>query len=287
MSHWVDRLPSASLREFLRLMRVDRPIGTWLVLWPALWSLWAAAKPALPAGELVCIITLGSFLMRSAGCVINDLADRNFDPLVARTRERPLAARRISVRAAKGLLLGLLAVSLLLALQLNLLALQLSAVGALLAATYPFTKRFITWPQFYLGAAFGWGVMVAWGAAAENLPGEAWLLFIATLTWTAGYDTVYALMDIEDDLRIGVKSTAILFGRFALPIVAMLYLLTLLLLAVVGWRMGFNLVFYAVLWGAGGQMVWQMVLVRNGHYLRAFLSNKWLGAWIWLGVVLG
>ncbi|MEO5349626.1 MAG: 4-hydroxybenzoate octaprenyltransferase [Magnetococcus sp. YQC-3] len=287
MSHWVDRLSSPLLRESLRLMRVDRPIGTWLVLWPCMWSLSVAAKPGYPEERLLLIFALGSFLMRSAGCVINDLADRDFDPRVARTRERPLAARRISLRAAKGLLLGLLAFSLLLALQLNLLALQLSVVGALLAVTYPFTKRFVHWPQFYLGAAFGWGVIVAWGAARGELAVEAWLLFAATLTWAAAYDTVYALMDIEDDLHIGVKSTAILFGRWAIPIVAALYLLTLGLLAIAGWRLHLGPFFYAVLLLAVGQMSWQIRVARRGEYLTAFLSNKWLGGLILLGFVLG
>ena len=287
MSHWVDHIPSPLVRESLRLMRVDRPIGTWLVLWPCLWSLSAAAKPGYPEGRFWLIFTLGAFLMRSAGCVINDLADQDFDPLVARTRERPLAARRISSRVAKGLLLILLLFSLLLACALSRLAIQLSLVGALLAVTYPFTKRFVEWPQFYLGAAFGWGVVVAWGAVADAVPLEAWLLFLATLTWTAGYDTVYALMDIEDDLRIGVKSTAILFGRWVFLIVSVLYLLTLGLLVVVGWRLHFALPFYGIVLGAGGQMVWQIALTRRGDHLRAFLSNKWLGAWLWVGMVLG
>ncbi|MEO5364708.1 MAG: 4-hydroxybenzoate octaprenyltransferase [Magnetococcus sp. DMHC-8] len=287
MNHWIDHLPFPLLRESLRLMRVDRPIGTWLVLWPCLWSLLAAAKPGYPDGSLLGLFVLGSFLMRSAGCVANDLADQDFDPHVARTRDRPLAARRISTRAAKWLLLALLGCSLWLAWQLNWLAIQLSAVGGLLAVTYPFTKRFVPWPQFYLGAAFGWGVIVAWGASANLLSWEAWLLFAATLTWTAGYDTLYALMDIQDDLRIGVQSTAILFGRWAIPVVAGLYLVTLGLLAVVGWRLAFALPFYVVLLVAGLQMAWQIVVAGRGDYFSAFLSNKWLGALILIGILLG
>lgn len=287
MSHWINHLPSPLLRESLRLMRVDRPIGTWLVLWPALWALCAAAKPDYPNGLLLLIFILGSFLMRSAGCVINDLADQEFDPHVTRTQERPLAAKRITARAAKWLLVGLLTAALLLALQLNYFAIQLSVVGALLAVTYPFTKRFIHWPQFYLGAAFGWGVLIAWGATTGSLPWAAWLLFASTLTWAAAYDTLYAMMDIEDDLRIGVKSTAILFGRWAIPIVAMLYAITLGLLAEAGWQLALNLPFYLALLLASGQMAWQIAMARNRHYLQAFLSNKWLGASILVGIVLG
>lgn len=287
MSHWIDHLPSSTVRESLRLMRVDRPIGTWLVLWPALWALCAAAKPGYPTGQLLLIFIVGSFLMRSAGCVINDLADQDFDPHVVRTQARPLAAKRISAGAAKGLLFALLAASLGLALQLNLFALQLSVVGAFLAVTYPFTKRFVHWPQFYLGAAFGWGVIIAWGATTENIPWAAWLLFGATLTWAAAYDTLYAMMDIEDDLRIGVRSTAILFGRWAIPIVALLYVVTLGLLVQAGWQLALASPFYWALLLAGGQMVWQIYMARNRHYLEAFLSNKWLGGFVLMGIVLG
>lgn len=271
-------------------MRVDRPIGIWLVLWPSLWALLAASKPAYPDVRLLGIFILGSFLMRSAGCVANDLADQDFDPQVARTRQRPLAAKRISTRAAKWLLLGLLSAALLLALQLNTLAIQLSVVGAFLAVTYPFTKRFIHFPQFYLGAAFGWGVIVAWGAAAASVAAEAWLFFAATLTWAAAYDTVYAMMDRQDDLRIGVKSTAIFFGRWVILAVALLYIFTLGFLAIAGWRLGFSWFFYVTLLAAFGQMSWQIVRVSShssAAYLQAFLSNQWLGLIILLGVAIG
>lgn len=290
MSHWIDRLSSPLLRESLRLMRVDRPIGTWLVLWPSLWALTAAAKPGYPEGRLVLVFVLGSFLMRSAGCVINDLADRGFDPLVARTRDRPLAAKRISAHAAKRLLAGLLALAFLLALQLNFLAIQLSVVAAFLAISYPYTKRFIHVPQFYLGAAFGWGVMVAWGAVAQTLPWEAWLLFAATLTWAAAYDTLYAMMDREDDRRIGLNSTALFFGRWCIPAVAFLYLMTLGFLAMAGWRLHFSILFHGVLLAAGGQMAWQIIITRHDRSdacLRAFISNKWLGLMVWVGFVVG
>ncbi|MBF0183850.1 MAG: 4-hydroxybenzoate octaprenyltransferase [Magnetococcales bacterium] len=286
MAHWIDRLPWPIVQEMLRLMRVDKPIGTWLVLWPAMWSLFAAAKPQFPGLMMVFIFSCGSFIMRSAGCVMNDLADRDFDPHVKRTKNRPLAAGRISVLMAKRLLLSLMLVALFFAMQLNLFALQLCVVAAFLAVSYPFTKRFVHWPQFYLGAAFGWGGMVAWGAQTEQLSLIAWLLFLATLTWAAAYDTVYAMMDIADDRRIGVKSTAILFGSFALPMVALLYLCTLLLLVVAGVMLQASQLYYLVLIFAAAQMAWQLVISANGQYLRAFVSNKWLGGWIWIGFLL-
>ena len=277
-------------------MRVDRPIGTWLVLWPSLWALVAASKPYYPDWQLLLIFSLGSFLMRSAGCVANDLADQKIDPLVTRTKARPLAAKRISEGSAKWLLLGLLLAAFLLALQLNIFAIKLSVVGALLAVTYPFSKRFIHIPQFYLGAAFGWGVIIAWGAATEMVTVAAWLFFAATLTWAAAYDTIYAMMDRDDDLRIGVKSTAILFGRWAMHAVALLYLLTVGFLFLAGWYLCLSKPFYLVMLLALVQMGWQIRISRRyqagdqqlgGEYLRAFLSNQWLGLLILLGVVLG
>ena len=286
----MTRTPAAVLlQESLRLMRVDRPVGSWLLLWPSLWSL-TAAQNGRPGWVLLLVFTAGAFIMRSAGCVANDLADRRIDPLVARTRDRPLAAGRISVGWALALLLVLLLAALVLALQLNPLALKLCFGGAFLAVSYPFTKRFIHLPQFYLGAAFGWGVIIAWAAAAGGLTLEAWLLFAATLTWAAGYDTIYAMMDREDDLKIGVKSTAILFGRYDIAAVFALYLVTLLLLAVAGWRLGYSPFFYLFLGVALGHMIWQVRAVRGYQpktVLRVFLSNQWLGLIVLAGFFLG
>jgi 4-hydroxybenzoate polyprenyltransferase len=289
MSHWIDRLPSPLLGESLRLMRVDRPIGTWLVMWPSLWAL-IAAKPGFSDWYLLVVFAFGAFIMRSAGCVINDIADRNFDPHVARTKDRPLAAGRISLAHAYWLLLFLLILALLLALQLNITALKLSVGGFFLAITYPFTKRYIQLPQFYLGAAFGWGVIMAWAAVTETVTAEAWLLFAATLTWAAAYDTIYAMMDREDDLKIGVKSTAILFGRFDLAAVATLYLITLALLAWAGYRLEMLLPFYIALTMALIQMGWQIWIIRDypqEKFLMTFLSNKWVGLFIFCGFLLG
>ncbi|MBF0284395.1 MAG: 4-hydroxybenzoate octaprenyltransferase [Magnetococcales bacterium] len=289
MERLVGGIPWPLVRESLRLMRVDRPIGTWLVLWPTLWGLAAAqGEPRDPALWLVFI--LGSFVMRSAGCVANDLADRKFDPLVERTRQRPLAAGRISPRAALVLLTLLLTIALALALTLNPFTLQLAVGGAFLAVSYPFTKRFIDFPQFYMGAAFGWGVVMAWGAVTGGLAVEAWMIFAATLAWAAGYDTVYAMMDREDDLKIGVRSTAIWFGRYDLAAVGMLYLISLLLLAGAGWHLGLGAPFLAALVLAGGQMIWQLrVASRRTREacFAAFLSNRWLGGLLLAGFLWG
>jgi 4-hydroxybenzoate polyprenyltransferase len=289
VSHWIDRLPSKLVRESLRLMRVDRPIGTWLVMWPSLWAV-VAAKPGFPDLYLLAIFGLGAFIMRSAGCVINDIADRNFDPHVARTKDRPLAAGRISLNNAFWLLFLLLVLALMLALQLNIVAIKLCFGGAFLALTYPFTKRYIQLPQFYLGAAFGWGVIIAWAAATETVSIEAWLLFAATLTWAAAYDTIYAMMDRDDDIKIGIKSTAILFGRFDLVAVGTLYLITLLLLGWAGYRLELIFWFYLSLVMAFMQMAWQIWTVRGypqEKFLSVFLSNKWVGIIIFCGFLLG
>lgn len=284
----VNRITWPLGRDLLRLMRVDRPIGTWLALWPALWAL-AAARPGSPEWSLVVVILVGAFVVRSAGCVANDLADRHIDPHVERTRDRPLAAGRVSVRTAEWLLFTLLLLAFLLVLTLGWLATVMAFAGAFLAVSYPFMKRFIHTPQLYMGAAFGWGVIIVWAAVAERVEPEAWLLFAATLAWAAGYDTVYAMMDREDDLRIGVKSTAILFGRFDLWAVGGLYALALALLAGVGWRLGAGPFHYLALVAAGVQMGWQLAMsrgYRKERLLTAFKSNQWLGAIVWLGFLL-
>lgn len=289
MSHWITRIPNPILRESLLLMRADRPIGTWLLMWPSLWAL-AAAQQGQLAWHLFAIFALGAFLMRSAGCVANDITDRDIDPLVARTRNRPLAAGRIPLTVAKHLLAGLLATAFLLALLLPVMALKLCIAGAGLAVTYPFAKRFIPIPQLYLGAAFAWGCLIAWAAATNSLPLEAWLLFVAALTWTTGFDTIYAMMDQKDDLKIGVQSSALFFGQYALIATAIFYLLTLLLLAFIGYRLHLTLWFYTTWLLALGQFLWQLVLIRHQNQeaiLRAFLSNQWLGLILFVGFMLG
>ena len=199
---------------FIRLMRVDRPIGTILVLMPTLWSLWIASQ-GRPSFLILTIFTVGSFLMRSAGCVINDIADRRFDPHVTRTKNRPIAAGEVSVKEGLILFFFLVVLSFLLILPLNRLTFNLSFAGLFLAVCYPFSKRFISVPQFILGLSFGWGVILAWASVRNKIELPALLLFAATLFWSLAYDTIYALMDREEDIKIGVKSTAVLFGGYS------------------------------------------------------------------------
>ncbi|MEO5332031.1 MAG: 4-hydroxybenzoate octaprenyltransferase [Magnetococcus sp. YQC-5] len=289
MSHWSERVSPPWLRESLLLMRVDRPIGTWLLMWPALWGL-VAAEQGHPSWHLLLIFALGSFVMRSAGCVANDITDRDIDPLVTRTQNRPLAAGRISLVAAKRLLLGLLTIALFLGLLLPVMAIQLSFAGAVLAMTYPFAKRFIPIPQFHLGVAFGWGVPIAWAAAKDSVPLEAWLLFSAALLWTVGFDTIYAMMDRNDDLKIGVQSTALFFGQYDIAATAMMYIMSIGLLAVTGFRIHMNIPFYFMLIATLGHAFWQIYSIRHRDpvaLLHAFLSNKWFGAMVFLGFLLG
>jgi len=276
------------LRDYARLMRLDRPIGILLLLWPVLWALWiaAAGKPALP---VFAVFVAGVVLMRSAGCVINDYADREFDPQVERTRNRPLAAGRVSPREALVLFVVLALSAFALVLLMNRLTILLSFVGAALAASYPFMKRWTHLPQFYLGAAFGWGVPMAFAAQTGSVPGEAWILFGATLCWAVAYDTAYAMVDREDDIRIGVKSTAILFGRADRLMIAVFHACTLTLLVWAGTRAGLGLTYYMGLLLAAGLAGWQQWLIRvrsRDGCFRAFLNNNRFGAVVFAGLAL-
>ena len=209
------------LREYARLMRLDRPIGIWLLLWPVLWALWISGG-GHPDERLFVIFLAGTFVMRSAGCVMNDFADREYDPHVRRTRDRPLAKQSVSTAEALGLfaVLGLIALALII--PLNRATQVLALIGGVLAVTYPFLKRFFSLPQAYLGAAFGWSVPMAYAAQTGSVPAVAWVMFLAVVLWTTAYDTIYAMVDREDDLVIGIRSSAILFGRADRAIVAAL-----------------------------------------------------------------
>jgi 4-hydroxybenzoate polyprenyltransferase len=228
----IDRFENR-LREYALLMRLHRPIGIYLLLWATLWALWLAGN-GQPSQGTVIVFVLGVVLMRSAGCVINDIADRNFDPHVARTRDRPLAAGRVSLGEAVGLASGLCLLAFALVLTQNPLTIQLSLVGLALAVSYPLMKRFHHFPQFHLGAAFGWGIPMAYAAITDSLPPVAWLLFVANILWAAIYDTEYAMVDREDDLKIGLKSTAIRFGDWDKRIIGYLQLMLLFLLIGIG-----------------------------------------------------
>ncbi len=275
-------------RDYIELMRLDRPIGTYLLLWPTLWALWLAAE-GVPDIDTLIIFVLGVILMRAAGCVINDYADRDFDGHVERTRERPLATGRISAKQALVAFAVVVGLSGLLVLLTNALTIQLAFVGVGLAALYPFCKRFTFYPQVVLGAAFSWAIPMAFAAQAGTLPMPLWLLFIANLLWTVAYDTEYAMCDREDDLRIGIKSTAILFGDADRLIIGLLQGLTLVCLLLVGARFGLGLYYYLGLLGMTLGFAWQHWLMRERERLaclQAFLSNHWAGMLVFIGLAL-
>ena len=277
------------LLYYIQLVRLNRPIGIYLLLWPTLWALWFAAE-GLPDLQILFIFIAGVVLMRSAGCAINDYADREFDPHVSRTKLRPLAAGLITPKEALIVFISLSLIAFLLALRLNALTLALSIVALLLAITYPFMKRFHHLPQVHLGAAFSWAIPMAFTAITGEFPSLiAWLLFIAAVLWTTAYDTMYAMCDREDDLKIGVKSSAILFGQYDRLIVGILQALTLILLGIVGVLANRGLWYWLGLGIAVGFALYQQWLIRKREpmpSLQAFLNNHWLGMAIFIGLAL-
>jgi 4-hydroxybenzoate polyprenyltransferase len=269
-------------------MRLDRPIGIFLLLWPALWALWLAAD-GFPDPGVVLVFIVGVILMRSAGCVINDFADRDFDPHVRRTASRPIAAGRVNPQEALTLFVLLCLLAFGLVLFLNPLTILLSFVGALLAASYPFMKRYTHLPQFYLGLAFGWAVPMAFAAERNHVPVLAWLLLLVVLLWAVAYDTMYAMVDREDDLRIGVRSTAILLGKRDRLFIAGMQVSVILLLALVGVQASLGACYYLGVAVAAGLAVYQQYLIRNrdpAGCFQAFLNNNWFGAAIFAGLFL-
>ena len=280
--------PATPVGPYLRLMRLDRPVGTLLLLWPTLAALWLAAE-GWPGFNLLAIFVAGTFLARSAGCVVNDIADRRFDGAVRRTRDRPLPAGEVSLAGAWGLLLALGALCALVAWMLNPLARALAVGGAAVAAAYPFCKRWTHWPQAALGVAFSWGVPMAFAAVTGTVPAEAWLLFAASFLWIIAYDTLYAMVDREDDLRIGVKSTAILFGNADRAVVAALQIATLGLLAWLGARLAFAAPYQAGVTAIAGLFAYQQWLIRRRERaacFRAFGNNAWVGFALFVAVVV-
>ena len=275
------------LTQYEKLMRLDKPVGILLLLWPTLWGQWLASH-GRPDWMILWIFIMGVVLMRSAGCVINDYADRDFDPHVARTRDRPLAARRVSTREALLLAAGLALTAFLLILPLDTLVLQLSVVALFLAASYPFTKRFFALPQAYLGIAFGFGIPMSYAALWGEVPLEAWLLLLANVFWAIAYDTEYAMVDREDDLKIGIKTSAITFGRHDLTAIAFCYAATLGVLAWTGWSRGIGWPFYLGLGVAAAIAIYHLRLIRTREpraCFRAFLHNVWFGAAIFAGIL--
>ena len=277
------------LNNYEKLMRLDKPIGTLLLLWPTLWALWISSS-GQPDWIVVWVFALGTLLMRSAGCVINDVADRHIDPHVARTKDRPLAAGRVGVREAMFLFAALVVLSFLLLLPLrNLLVVQWSFVALFLAATYPFTKRFFAVPQAYLGLAFGFGIPMAYAAQRHGVPLDAWVMLLANVFWAVAYDTEYAMVDRADDLKIGIKTSAITFGRFDVAAVMFCYGMALALLAWIGQRLSLAWPFYLGLMLAAGLAIYHWTLIRARDPVlcfKAFMHNNWIGATLFAGVAL-
>jgi len=283
---WNDISHKAGI--YWRLTRMHKPIGTLLLLWPTLWALWIAADGA-PQWHLVLIFSLGTLLMRSAGCVMNDIADRDFDPHVKRTRERPLATREVSVREALVLVVVLCLAAFALVLFLNTLTILLSVAALAIAATYPLTKRFFAIPQAYLGVAFGFGIPMGFAAVLDALPALAWWLLAANIFWAIAYDTEYAMVDRDDDLRIGICTSAITFGRFDVFAVMACYAAMMGILLAVGSRLHSGFAYHGGLAVAAAMMVmhyfWIRERGREGCF-RAFNHNNWVGGAIFAGIAL-
>lgn len=280
---WVKRIP-----DFIQLTRLDRPIGVLLLLWPTLWAIWISSNGD-PNVKVTLIFCIGVVLMRSAGCVINDIADRNLDGHVKRTKNRPLATKRISLQEAVILFAVLLGLAFILVLFTNRLTIYLSFGAAALAATYPFMKRYTYLPQVVLGAAFAWAIPMSFAAHQNAIPPMAWLIYTATLIWTVAYDTQYAMVDRDDDIKIGIKSTAILFAENDRSIIAILQLLTLIALVLVGSQLKFNIYYYCGLAVAAALFVYQQQLIRRRNRdkcLQAFLNNNWVGMAVFGGILL-
>ncbi|MRR51016.1 MAG: 4-hydroxybenzoate octaprenyltransferase [Rhodocyclaceae bacterium] len=269
-----------------KLMRLDKPIGILLLLWPTLWALWVAWR-GMPSWILVWIFVFGTVLMRSAGCVVNDVADRNFDPHVERTKDRPVAAGRVTVKEALILAASLCVAAFLLILPLPMQAIYLSLVALFLAASYPFTKRFLAIPQAYLGIAFGFGIPMAYATVFESIPLDAWVMLLANVFWAVAYDTEYAMVDREDDLRIGIRTAAITFGRFDVAAIMICYVITLGLLAWIGDYLRFGSIYYVGLLTAAAIAYYHFTLIRGRERaacFKAFMHNNWFGAAIFAGI---
>jgi 4-hydroxybenzoate polyprenyltransferase len=280
---------SRRVEEWGRLMRLDKPVGIWLLLWPELWALWIAGD-GRPEPRILIIFLVGTVVMRSAGCVINDFVDRNVDPYVKRTRDRPLAARRMGPQEALVLFGVLIAIALGLALQLDAFTLKLACIGAALTISYPFLKRFFPLPQFYLGLAFGWAVPMAYAAqAGPPLPRIAWVLYMTAVLWACIYDTLYAMVDREDDVKIGVRSSAILFADMDRLIIAIMQGMMLFALILIGRTMEFGPWYLASVVAAAVFFLYQQWLIRErepAKCFRAFINNQHVGLVVFSGILL-
>ena len=274
--------------QYYLLTRLHRPIGIFLLLWPTLWALWVAAE-GFPSVAIFVVFSLGVILMRSAGCVINDYADRDFDPLVSRTRDRPIAAGKVRPREALLLFVALCLIAFLLVLTMNRLTIYLSFAGAALAAIYPFMKRYTHLPQVVLGMAFGWAIPMAFAAQTGSVPKIAWLMYVVNVVWSVVYDTMYAMADREDDLKAGVKSTAILFGDADRVIIGLLQGVMFVGLLLIGQQLALGHAYYMGIAVAAGFALYQQYLIRDrlpAECFRAFLNNNWLGGAVFVGLLL-
>lgn len=286
--NWAQFLTLDRWQQYYLLMRMDRPIGTWLLMWPTLWAIWIASEGNPPA-VIVVIFALGVFVMRSAGCVINDYADRKIDKHVERTKNRPITSGKVSPREALILFSVCVLIAFILVLFLNQLTLLLSIVALLLAAIYPFMKRYTHYPQIVLGMAFSWAIPMGFSAQLNQVPDIAWLLYFVTILWIVSYDTMYAMADREDDLRIGVKSTAIIFAdkdKLIIGILQLAFLTGMLMLALL---LNGGIFFYLGILVAGLFSLYQQYLIRNREEkscFQAFLNNNWLGMAIFIGIFL-
>lgn len=292
--HWLKRFEhrfpgvAQRLERYARLTRLDRPIGIFLLLWPTLWGLWIAAE-GRPDIHVLIVFVLGVVLMRSAGCVLNDIADRRFDPMVERTRDRPLATGEVTPEEALLVAGAIILMAFLLVLTMNKLTVQLAMVAVLLAGIYPFMKRYTYLPQFFLGLAFGWSIPMAFAAQTGQVPQVAWVLLIANVLWSVTYDTMYAMVDREDDLKIGVKSTAILFDDADRIIIAIIQCMVILTLVLAANQAKLGIYFYLALIIAAGLFIYQLMLIwrrQPESCMKAFLNNNWFGLTVFLGIVL-
>ncbi len=287
-SFWAHYSPVIRERapHYIRITRLHKPIGILLLLWPTLWALWIAAE-GWPNSSVFIVFVSGVILMRSAGCVMNDLADRKFDKYVERTMQRPLVTGEVSVREAIKLTVCLVGLAFLLVLTMNTLTIQLSFIAAGLALIYPFMKRYTYLPQFVLGLAFGWSIPMAFAAQTGEVPMLAWLLLLGNVLWSVSYDTMYAMVDKEDDLKIGVKSTAILFDENDRVIIGAIQIMLLLVFILIGDQLKTGIFYYAAVALAGMMLLYQQYLIRDRQpekCFQAFLNNNWFGALIFIGI---
>lgn len=282
------KLKYDKFKQYLLLIRLNRPIGIFLLLWPTLWGLWIASE-GFPNTKILVVFLFGIFLMRSAGCILNDIIDKDFDKFVARTQNRPLASDKLSSIEAFIVAISLIFIAFLLVLTTNTLTVQLSFVAIILAGTYPFLKRHTYLPQFFLGLTFGWSIPMAFAATTNSIPKIAWLLLIANILWVVVYDTIYAMIDREDDLKIGIKSTAILFDDADRFIIGLIQSLVLIALIVIGQQASLNTMYYFSLIIGGCLFLYQLYLIRNRDQkkcMQAFLNNNWFGLVVFIGLFI-